>query len=237
MWIDDEIIDNCHEALVVKVWVPEASYVVLGSGHNPSLECHTENCASDGVQVLRRYGGGGTVLLYPGCVIVGIGCWVRHHFHNDRYFKILNQAMIELLQNRWPHLDRLQQRGISDIAFDDKKICGTSMFRSRNYLLYQGSLLIEDDIESISAYLAHPSKEPDYRRGKTHGDFLTNLRELVPGLDTTTVASYFRENLSQYVSRALRDEFHPADPHQVIHMKKRSAKGQEESDAAGKLIR
>jgi lipoate-protein ligase A len=224
MWIDDEIINRCEEELVVDAWVPETSYVVMGSGNDPLLECRTENCAADNIPLLRRYGGGGTVLLYPGCVVVGIGCWVHHAFQNDRYFRLLNQSIIKLLQDCWGGFDRLQQRGISDIAFGDKKICGTSMFRSRNYLLFQASLLIEPDVEAIATYLAHPSKEPDYRQGKNHGLFLTSLAEIVPGLNAMTVADRFRSRLSWQVRELLVDDLCPPDPQQIVHMKKRASR-------------
>ncbi len=237
MWIDDEIIENCHEDLVVKVWIPDAKFVVMGSGNKAETECHSSNCDRDGVPILKRYGGGGTVLLYPGCVVVGIGTWVRRHFHNDIYFRMINEVLIDALADQWPMMAKLQQRGISDLAFNDRKVCGTSMFRSRNYLLYQASLLVEDDLTAISSYLAHPSKEPDYRQGKSHSDFLTTLNSLVPDITASAVAGQFEQFLRQALFQSLRQEQFPPDHGQIIHMKKRAATGREECDESGRSQR
>jgi lipoate-protein ligase A len=48
----------------------------------------------------------------------------------------------------------------------------------REHALYLASVLVTPDLEEIGRYLPHPSKEPDYRGGRHHGDFLVGLREL-----------------------------------------------------------
>jgi lipoate---protein ligase len=75
--------------------------VVLGSSNQPDVEVQVNNCQRDGIPILKRYGGGGTVLLYDGCVIVSLGLWVRQHYQNKLYFECLNQAVIEALGRRW----------------------------------------------------------------------------------------------------------------------------------------
>ncbi len=175
MWIDDDILKQAHLPYAQATWEPGDVSVVLGSSNDPELECDLAACAVDGVPVLRRYGGGGTVVLHPGCVVVSIGTWVAHFYRNDVYFRLLNQAVIDCLAGAWPQLSSLGQRGLSDICFGEQKVAGTSLFRSRNYLLYQASILVAPDLALIEKYLRHPSKEPDYRRGRGHADFVTGL--------------------------------------------------------------
>jgi lipoate-protein ligase A len=175
MWIDDQILRNYKNQLALKVFIPDFTAVVLGSSNQPDIEVSETWCETRGIPVLKRYGGGGTVVLYPGCVVISAGMWVRQQFQNQDYFRRLNQSVINVLAGVNGRLAGLDQRGLSDIAFNGRKIAGTSLFRSRNYLLYQGSLLVEPDLDLINNCLKHPSKEPDYRAGRSHGEFMTSL--------------------------------------------------------------
>jgi len=178
MWIDDQILKYFTRPLCIDTFVPDATTVVLGSGNEESSEVNSEACANSGVPVLRRYGGGGTVVLYSGCVVLSVGCWVKDQFNNTRYFRAINNAVINSLAVCWPVFSQLNQAGISDIVMGDKKIAGTSLFRSRNYLLYQASILVHLDSDLIEKLLSHPTKEPDYRKKRGHRDFLTSLSEI-----------------------------------------------------------
>jgi lipoate-protein ligase A len=182
MWIDDQILKNYDRSFHSEIFVPESTSVVLGSGNDEDLEVNSAACLAGKVPVLRRYGGGGTVVLYPGCVVISVGCWVKEVYQNSLYFDVLNQSLIAALAASEPIFARLSQAGISDIVCDGRKVAGTSMFRSRNYLLYQASLLVDLDGVLVGSLLKHPTKEPDYRKGRSHADFLTSLNE-VSGCD------------------------------------------------------
>ncbi len=182
MWIDDDILRRCQERIAYRCWVPAEPAVVLGSSNQAVLEVNTEHCTRDGVPILKRYGGGGTVLLHSGCLVLSLGMWVAQAFQNKLYFDLLNGTVIDCLAKHWPALQGLGQNGLSDISFGPLKVGGTSLFRSRNYLLYQASVLVDCRIDLIETYLGHPTKEPDYRRQRSHRDFLVGLADLVPGL-------------------------------------------------------
>ncbi len=177
MWIDDQVLKACAEPMAIQLWVPEAPMVVLGRGNRVDKEVNVRACVHDGIPIMKRLGGGGTVLLHSGCLIVSLGLWVQDFYANDRYFRLLNQSVIDSLQPDLPEVS-FGQRGYSDIVVGHLKVAGTSLFRSRNFLLYQASLLVDMQIEWIEKYLAHPSLEPDYRKGRTHRDFLTDLESL-----------------------------------------------------------
>lgn len=69
----------------------------------------------------------------------------------------------------------LSIKGISDITVGDRKILGASLHRRRDVVLYQGSLLVDPEMGMFDRYLKHPKKEPDYRAGRPHREFLTSL--------------------------------------------------------------
>jgi lipoate-protein ligase A len=48
----------------------------------------------------------------------------------------------------------------------------------RDFALYLASIMVNPDLEAIDAYLAHPSREPEYREGRGHRDFVVGLEEL-----------------------------------------------------------
>jgi len=70
----------------------------------------------------------------------------------------------------------VEDRGISDLAIGGRKILGTSLYRRRKVLFYQASLLVDNDLSLFDRYLRFPSRVPDYREGRGHLEFCTNLR-------------------------------------------------------------
>ena len=222
MWVDDDIIKQCHNEMTIKVFSPKDTFVVLGSSNKKETETHIEACKARGIKVEKRYGGGGTVVLYPGCVVVSIGVWVKDAFLNKKYFCGLNKAVIKTLFSQWQSLEGLCQRGISDIAVGDKKVAGTSLFRSRNYLLYQASLLMDLDLPLINTCLSHPSREPEYRKNRSHGDFLVGLRDIEPAVTSKDVIARLQKGLPEQVKLALLGELIEPDQRQIKHLLKRA---------------
>jgi lipoate-protein ligase A len=205
MWIDDQVLAQHQEKLVVHNFVPTSTMVVLGSSNNPDIEVNQKYCTEQMIPILKRYGGGGTVVLYGGCVVISAGMWVRQHFQNHDYFQRINQVVIDTLGTLNPVLIELNQKGLSDISFKGQKIAGTSLFRSRNYLLYQASLVVEPDLPLINACLLHPSKEPDYRQGRSHNEFMTSLFDIC-GQRSNEVLQQFDKHLDAALRKGLGDE-------------------------------
>lgn len=224
MWIDDEVIKCCEQQLTVRVWQPENHMVVLGRSNQPEREVYVDRCRDDQVPVLKRYGGGGTVLLHPGCLVISCGAWVSSPYDNDRYFRKLNQAVISTIQQRVSGLD-LMQKGFSDIVVGSRKIAGTSLFRSRNYLLYQASLLLDAELELIERYLRHPSREPDYRASRRHRDFIAGLHSFLGDHslhDRTLWLEHFQAEVPNHIQRELaNDLIQPLAAH-MSHLRKRA---------------
>jgi lipoate-protein ligase A len=53
---------------LLRLWQPENYFVVLGHSNHLTAEVAVTACATDGVPILRRVSGGGTVLQGPGCL-------------------------------------------------------------------------------------------------------------------------------------------------------------------------
>ena len=70
-------------------------------------------------------------------------------------------------------------RGISDLAIGDKKILGCSLYLPKDFALFYASVLVGDESEAISKYLSHPTREPDYRQGRNHAEFISSISHFI----------------------------------------------------------
>lgn len=225
MWIDDQVLQESHKDLCLKTWIPSDPLVVLGRSNKRGTEANREACEKDGVPILKRLGGGGTVILHNGCLVVSLGLWVADFYKNDLYFKLLNQSLIDVFQSQIPNVS-FAQRGYSDIVLGDRKLVGTSLFRSRNYLLYQASILVDTRIDFMEIYLRHPSAEPDYRQGRTHRDFVMGLSDLIPHSPEDWLKTFQKEALPA-IRKHMKSELISSMPNQVPHLLSRIAETRE----------
>lgn len=225
MWIDDQVLAESHLDLCLKSWIPTEPVVVLGRSNKRGTEANRPRCEADGVAILKRLGGGGTVILHEQCLIVSCGVWVKDYYKNDLYFRHLNQALINVFGL---HIGGsvFSQRGYSDIVAGDKKLVGTSLFRSRNFLLFQASILIDPRIDLMETYLQHPSLEPDYRQGRSHRDFVMGLADFTK-LSPQQWLAIFEAELAAAIRSTMGEELIPAVATQVPHLLSRIAETRE----------
>ncbi|MFH2052221.1 MAG: hypothetical protein ABIK96_07100 [bacterium] len=152
-----------------------APAVVIGKGGKQDLELVREAIAADGIPLLQRPGGGCSVILDPGNVIVSAVLPVPGIGAITSSFAALSAWMIAGLGSCG--VSGVEQRGVSDLAIGDRKIGGSCIYRTRNLLYYSTTLLVEPDLDLIERYLLHPPREPDYRQGRPHREFLGSLRD------------------------------------------------------------
>lgn len=231
MWMDNWVLNTPLEfwpaykqeklPILYRFFESKRKVVVLSSSNKPEIEANVEECEKQSIPILRRKGGGGTVVLGPGCLILTFAFYAKDVFGNSKYFHQINQMWIDALQPFVPV--PLSQNGISDICCGEKKIAGTSIFRKKHLLVYQGSLLVDVDIETIGSFLKHPSREPDYRQGRSHSHFLTTLKTLGCSLSATELAEhcerYFNSNRKQYFGQDVHLPQLPFAPHENIFLK------------------
>lgn len=163
-----------HSCPVYRIYEPPEIRIILGAGRKNRGDVIREAAERDHIPVLLRRGGGGTVVLSAGMVVLALVTEVDSPFRNREYALLINGWQREALQELG--VKNLQDRGISDLAIGEKKILGASVFRRKRVLFYQSSLLVSNDLRLFSRYLSYPSHVPEYRRGRSHGEFCTNLR-------------------------------------------------------------
>jgi lipoate-protein ligase A len=158
---------------VTRIYEPETLCAVMGAAGRPEQDLLLENLEADGVPWMHRRGGGGTVVLGPGQAVLALVTEVESPFRNKEYAAEINSWIVDALQGLG--ITGAHAAGISDLAIGEKKIVGTSIYRTRLVLFYQASLLVNNDISVFTRYLSMPVKVPDYRRGRTHEEFCTTL--------------------------------------------------------------
>ncbi len=113
------------------------------------------------------------MVLGPGQVVLATVSEVESPFRNKEYAAQINGWIVEALRRL--SITGVHPAGISDLAIREKKIVGTSIYRTRLVLFYQASILVSNDLSIFTRYLAMPSRVPDYRRGRSHEEFCTTL--------------------------------------------------------------
>ena len=169
--------------------------VVLGRGSKAEVELDIEACRRDGVPVYRRRGGGCAVVLDPGNVIVAVATRVEGIGDNLVHFARLNRWLVAGLEAAG--VEGVDFDGTSDLVIDDRKVGGTCIYRARGGLLYSASLLVDPRLDLIERYLRHPPREPEYRRGRSHREFLTSLATESRGLSTEVLVDKLRGSLGE----------------------------------------
>ncbi|SPE56703.1 Biotin/lipoate A/B protein ligase [Verrucomicrobia bacterium] len=188
---DEALLDQAEDGLgeeVLRIWEPAQCFVVVGYSNQAATEVNLPFCERNGLPVLRRCTGGGTVLQGPGCLNYSLILRVAvsgplgsisatNHFILDRH----RTAIAPLIGAP------VERRGQTDLAIGGLKFSGNAQRRKRRFLLFHGSFLLHADIALIATALPLPSKQPDYRANRSHADFLVNLK-IAPSLLSAALA-------------------------------------------------
>ncbi len=158
------------------VWQPDKTYIVLGRSNRITDDSvYMEKATEDGVEIYKRPSGGEAVVLSPDMLVISVKLPVENPLKTHQYFRLINNSIIDALHKSG--ISDVHQKGISDISIGIKKILGSSIYRKEKTVFYHAVLNISGSVAIISRYLKHPSKEPDYRKGRDHAEFVTSLRQ------------------------------------------------------------
>ena len=174
-YIDDLVMDRMVQGsdYACEIYKAHRIEVVLGRSSKIEEDVMVETCADDGIPLSRRRGGGGTVILSPGILILSIAGRSTLQYHLREHMNAVNRIIVDTLEQLG--VDSPVIRGISDITLGMKKILGSSLYRRKDLVLYQGSLLVNPDLSLMKRYLKQPRKQPAYRKDRSHEDFVTSL--------------------------------------------------------------
>jgi lipoate-protein ligase A len=174
---NEQIDGKAVPAELLRLWECPQYAAVLGRSGKVAEEVDQTACEAADVPILRRTSGGGTVLLGPGCLMYSL----LLSYDRRPHLRALDQAHHEVLSTLAAALNRLlpglncQPRGTSDLVSGNRKFSGNSLRCKRNFLLYHGTLLYDFDLPLIGQLLKPPPRQPEYRKQRSHGEFVANL--------------------------------------------------------------
>ena len=160
----------------LRFWESPITFVVLGRISKAADDLNIASIKKDRIKVLRRASGGGTVLQGKGSLNYTLILSKETPPMRDlkRSYAFILGRMVEALKAL---SIAAAYYPISDIAFTDgqRKFSGNAQKRGRQFIMHHGTLLIDFDLSLIEKYLAMPKDIPDYRKGRSHQDFVSNL--------------------------------------------------------------
>ena len=168
---DSILLDNPVSKLMI--WQPEYPVIVIGQSNSPEKYVLMEKALSKKIPVIKRPTGGETVVLTPKMIIISLVLKSDKLPKSSDFFVSINNILIPILINSG--LKDVYYRGISDLAVNDKKIMGSSIYRKPGMLFYHSVLNYGESPQYIASFLKHPVREPDYRKGRSHSEFVTTM--------------------------------------------------------------
>ena len=173
--------------------------VVISRSREPDREVRLARCSADGVPVVIRPSGGGAVVLAPGVVAASL---LRPADPAARfpepYFRSSCALVIGALASCG--VPGIEMRGVSDLCIGEKKVAGSSLRLWQGRVLFQVSVLVDVNVDLFERYLRMPSREPEYRRGRSHRDFVTALEREGNSASPAAVVAAIRGSFASVVN-------------------------------------
>ena len=159
----------------LRLWEPTEHFVVLGRSNRAESEVNIEFCKAEGITILRRSSGGGTVLLGPGCLCYTLALPLTETHRALGIARVTTELMERIAAGLRTVLPDVSVRGTSDLVWDGRKFSGNAQRWLRKSFIHHGTILYDFDLAKLSRSLAHPARQPDYRQARPHVEFVTNL--------------------------------------------------------------
>lgn len=159
----------------LRLWEPAAPLVVIGRSSKMHEEVDCDYCDQQGIPIVRRCSGGAAIASGPGCLMYAVilSCDLRPEL------QMIEQAhrlvLGVLARGISPLLSGITLQGTSDLTRNGRKFSGNSLRCKRQHILYHGTLLYQFPLDLLTSCLRTPPRQPTYRAGRSHRDFVENL--------------------------------------------------------------
>jgi lipoate-protein ligase A len=159
------------------------NYIVVNTGSSPAIVLGISGKAPELVHLdklpsyiplIRRFSGGGTVIIDEGTVFVTFICNKSLHDFAPYPEPILRWAA-SMLQPAIPGLELRE----NDFVIGERKCGGNALYIKKDRWLVHTSFLWNYTPDRMQL-LKHPPKTPPYRAGRSHEDFLCRLSSFLP---------------------------------------------------------
>ncbi|CAG7906462.1 hypothetical protein BRARA_D00982 [Brassica rapa] len=151
--------------------------IVMGLSGKPCELVELEPVIRDRVPVIKRFTGGGTVVVDENTLFVSLICNRNDVPDVQPYPRSVMAWSGSLYSQVFNGISDFQLRE-NDYVFGDRKFGGNAQSITRNRWIHHTSFLW-DYSESNMAYLKLPSRVPQYRLERDHTDFVCRMKDYI----------------------------------------------------------
>ncbi len=156
---------------IVMLWQNEPS-VIVGKYQNVFEEINVKQAMLDGIRIVRRNSGGGTVFHDLG----NLNYTIIMDFDADTFdgYDRFLAPVIQALENMGVSA---KKRRSCDIAIGEEKISGSAQCVKKGRILHHGTLLFDSDLEALRKYLRSTDAVVTSKAVKSVRSQVTNVAE------------------------------------------------------------
>ncbi|NNC36438.1 MAG: lipoate--protein ligase family protein [Hyphomonadaceae bacterium] len=151
---------------------------LIGRHQDLSQELKLDECENRGVQTVRRVSGGGAIYLDQGQIGWGLVC-NRKILGSSSLTEITEKICNAVAAGLSTLGIDAQFRPRNDIEVNGQKISGTGGFFDGNTLIFQGTVLVDLDPETMMAVLNVPAHKMEKRDLASAAQRVTSLKSLL----------------------------------------------------------
>lgn len=160
---------------VLRLWEFDRPVVVVGRASKIAEEVDQAFCEQNEIPILRRCSGGTAVTVGPGCLLFSLIMSTEQSSEMRDIDHVHQLVMGKVGGAIGALLGDVMFQGTCDLTWRNRKFSGNSLRIARRHVLYHGTLLYSFPLDFLHNTLRVPPRQPQYRDGRTHKNFVTNL--------------------------------------------------------------
>lgn len=158
--------------------------IVLGISSKKEELVHIEKAASYNIPLIKRFSGGGTVVVDHNTVFVTF-IFAKNTHSFPAYPEPIMRWSEDFYRPVFAYADfRLKE---NDYVLGNKKFGGNAQYIKKDRWLHHTSFLWDYNPNYMDCLL-YPKKTPSYRAGRSHHEFICKLSDYYPDLQTLVTA-------------------------------------------------
>ncbi|GEK91429.1 lipoate--protein ligase [Alkalibacterium kapii] len=169
--------------------------IIIGRNQNTYEEVNTAYVEENGVDVVRRFSGGGAVYHDMGVLCF---CFITEDDGNSfRDFKKFTSPVIDALHQMG--VSGAELKGRNDLVINDKKFSGNAMYSKNGRMTAHGTLMFDSEIDAVVKALKPKKHKLESKGIKSIRSRVTNIKPFLDDSYQQMNAKDFKEKLLLYL--------------------------------------
>lgn len=165
--------------------------IIIGRHQNPWRECDLQAMRRDGVKLVRRQSGGGTVYHDLGNLNYTFFA-PRESYDQEAQFQVVIAALARFGITA-------ERSGRNDLLVEGRKISGSAFKHKRERSFHHGTVLIDSDLERLNRYLEAPERRMESKGIASVRSVVVKARELSREVTFDTMCDALEAEWARYV--------------------------------------